>query len=187
MIEVHPASPDRIADLDALFATDGVVDRCWCMWFLMRVADFHEAGREGNRESFCELMEATDEPLGVIAYRDGEAVGWCAVGPRARYERAVKTPTLKGRDPTEDDDVWLAPCFYIREDARGEGVANAMLERAVEIAAHHGAKAIEGFPDATSKKNERGARGNEPMFTDCGFSPVRRPSNARVIMRRELG
>ena len=55
------------------------------------------------------------DPVGLIAYDDGAPVGWCAVGPRARYERAVNTPTLKGRDPAEDASVWLVPCFFVRE------------------------------------------------------------------------
>lgn len=116
------------------------------------------------------------------------AVGWCAVGPRRRYARAVRTPTFKGRDPNEDDAVWLVPCFFVHRDARRAGVSRALLEAAIRLAQEHGATAIEGFPYAGSKRRSGGDLqvGFEPLFASCSFSVARRPSGNRVVMRREL-
>lgn len=189
MVTTHPFDPSRSGDLDRLFATDPVVDRCWCMWFITRVADFHEAGRAGNRSAFLQLAEQDPDPLGLIAYRGTEAVGWCAIGPRRRYERILRAPTLKERDRTEDDTVWFVPCFFIRPDARREGVAAALLRGAVELARTSGAPAIEGFPLAGTKARSGGSdfmTGVEPLFASMGFTPTHRPSNNRVIMRLSL-
>ena len=186
-LRVEPVGAEHDEDLQRLFGSDPMVDACWCQWYITRVVDFHEQGREGNRRSFLALQTESPEPLGLIAYRDGEPAGWCAVGPRSRYVRALKTPTLRGRDTAEDDDVWLVTCLFVRDGHRRSGVAPALLDGAVELARDRGATAIEGFPDARGKRTEHGARGKEATFEACGFTVVRRPSPARAVMRLELG
>lgn len=126
MVTVEPLDTGRLADLDELFACDESVNRCWCMWFIIRVKDYQAAGRDGNRAAFVELVEQGPSPMGLIAYDDGTPVGWCAAGPRSRYERAVKTPTLADRDPAEHESVWLVPCFFIRPGRRQQGVAGGI-------------------------------------------------------------
>ena len=188
-IEIAEVTPDRLPDLEILFGSDAVADRCWCMWFIIRVKDFHDAGRAGNRAAFIDLIGSEPEPMGLIAYDEGQPVGWCAAGPRDRYERMLKAPTLRGRDPAEDSSVWLVPCFFIRAEARGRGVASALLEGAVDLARWRGAPAIEGFPLSGDARRSGGDLqvGVEPLFAACGFEAVRRPSDNRVMMRRELG
>jgi GNAT superfamily N-acetyltransferase len=185
---IETVRPELIADLEQLFGTDRVVDDCWCMWWLIRVADYHRAGHEGNRAALCELIEDPDSaPVGVIGYEGDRPVGWCAVGPRRRYARLIKTPTLRGRDPDEDDDVWFMPCFFVRSDARGRGLTHALVAGAVAVAREHGARAIEAFPYADDKRrSSRAAMGVQRQFEAAGFAVIRRPSDARVIMRLDL-
>lgn len=185
-MRVHPLTEKRLPDLERLLASDGIADNCWCMWFMKRVADFHADGRERNRDEFIAMSRRSPEPLGVIAYAGNEPVGWCAAGPRARYTRAITTPTMKGSDRSEDESVWLVPCLFTRSAERIPGVARALLDGAVELARRQGANAIEGFPDAGGKRSDRGARGDERLFEAYGFEAVRRPSPVRVIMRKKL-
>ena len=186
---VRPLDAALLPALGALFDGDGTTRGCWCMWFIVPVREYHAAGRDGNRAAFLDRMDRSPEPFGLVALRDGEAVGWCAAGPRERYVRAIRTPTFSGRDPAEDGSVWMVPCFFVRRDARGRGVALALLEAAVSAARAHGAPAIEGFPFAGPARRSGGDTqvGVEPLFASCGFAPVRRPSGNRVVMRLELG
>ena len=188
-IDVVPIDAARLDDFDALQRTQSDSSGCWCMWFISRVADYHARGAEGNRAEFLALLDAGDTPMGLLAYDGDEAVGWCAVGPRSRYERAVKVPTMKGRDPFEDDEVWFVPCFLVHPEARRRGVATGLLEAAVALAEQHGAKAIEGFPlsgDRPRSKTADSMTGTESLFVACGFDPIRRPSDNRVITRLDL-
>jgi GNAT superfamily N-acetyltransferase len=188
-LTIQPLTTERLPDLEQLFASDPVADRCWCMWFIIPVNEYHAAGGEGNRASFCRLSAASDIPLGLLAYQDGIPVGWCAVGPRSRYVRALKTPTYRGGEPGDDEDVWLAPCFFIRKEARGKKIAGALLEAAVRLAEENGAAAVEGFPLQGTGSASSGDRqvGTEALFSACGFERVRTPSSKRVVMRRKLG
>jgi GNAT superfamily N-acetyltransferase len=186
---VHPLTADRLADLDALFGTNKTTAGCRCMWFLVPSKQCSEGWGEVNRAAFADITRAEPAPTGLLAYRDGEPVGWVAAGPRSRYSRALRSPILKARDADEDDSVWLVPCFFVRRDARRSGVTRELLEAAVALARSHKAAAIEGFPLAGDQRRStmEAFLGVEPLFESCGFTVVSRPSASRVVMRRELG
>jgi GNAT superfamily N-acetyltransferase len=159
------------------------------MWFIIPVKDYHTAGGEGNRASFKALAEDSGLPMGLLAYENaGEPVGWCAVGPRSRYVRALKTPTYRGGEPEDNSVTWLVPCLFTRKDMRGSGITRALLQAAVEFARQNGATALEGFPFSGSARRSSGdvQVGFESLFSSCGFHVVRTPSPSRVVMRREL-
>jgi GNAT superfamily N-acetyltransferase len=191
-IEIRPATPDRLADLANLFGASKTTSGCYCMWFILPAKQCQAGWRDGNRQAFesmaHELAGTTPEPVGLLAYRGDEAVGWCAAGPRSRYQRALRSPILKARDADEDPLVWLVPCFFVRRDARKQGVTRALLESAVELARQRGAAAVEGFPLAGDARRSAAEAflGVEPLFASCGFQAVARPSTGRVVMRRDL-
>jgi GNAT superfamily N-acetyltransferase len=186
--EIQPLTPELIPDALTLFGTSTGTARCFCMWFIIPVKQYHAGGPDRNRELFCGLVTDSTLPAGLLAYRSGEPVGWCAVGPRSRYARAIETPSFKGRDPSEDEAVWLVPCFYVRKDARRSGVSRALLQAAVDVAKEHGATAIEGFPFARGMRpSPESMVGGETAFAACGFRVDRRPTATRVVTRLDLG
>ena len=188
MITVEPLNESHLGDLAILFASDAATDRCWCMWFLRPVKEFHAVGHDGNRSSFMALVLSSPTPMGVVAYNDGDAIGWAATGPRNRYTRAIATPTMKQRTG-DDDTTWLVPCFFVHAEYRSGGVAQALLEAATSMAASAGAAAIEGFPLAGPRRRAGGSdlmAGVEPLFVSGGFVVDHRPTDNRVVMRRVL-
>jgi hypothetical protein len=189
VVEIKIAKKDLITDIETIFGSNSSIDECSCMWFILSVKYYHEGGRVQNRLKFRELIQTEKHPIGLLAYVDNIPVGWCAVGPRSRYVRAIRTPTYKGRKPSEDDHVWLIPCIFLQEIASGTQVTHALLERAVALAQAHGATAIEGFPHTGAKRRHSGDTqvGLESWFESCGFIVASRPSDNRIIMRRELG
>jgi GNAT superfamily N-acetyltransferase len=188
-LDIQPVTGDRLDDLADLFETNGTTRGCWCMYFIASRAEFGAGWRGGNRERFDELAVSADPPMGLLAYLDGVPVGWCALGPRSRYPRAIgpRARILKDRDRAEDDDVWLVPCFFVRVGARRLGITRALLAAAVDLARQSGATAIEGFPrsDDTDASPED-YLGREAVFAACGFECVARPTPRRAVMRRDV-
>jgi GNAT superfamily N-acetyltransferase len=189
-VDVRPLTPDRLPDLADLFATAPTTRGCWCMWYIDSNAGVRAGWHNGgNRRRFEALAQTAGPPLGVLAYEDSTAVGWLATGPRSRYPRAIgpRTKILSDRNPDEDDDVWLLPCFFVRVGYRRRGVTAALLAAAVDEASSRGAKAVEGFPIATSyEKSQDDYVGKQRRFEACGFECVAQPSARRVVMRRDL-
>ena len=187
MLDIKPLTLETLPELKQLFCSDRSTESCWCMWFIIRVKDFHDGGAPANEAWFKSLAESSTHPLGLIAVQDRQPVGWIAVGPRSRYARAVHTPTMKSIDHSDNDDVWLAPCFFVHPNKRRDGIARALLESAVDLARRSGATAIEGFPTAGSKMRSADRQvGTERLFKTCHFRAVDRPSSNRVLMRLEL-
>ncbi len=190
-VDVRPLTPDRLDDLADLFGSNATTRGCWCMWFVGTSKEV-EAGWHGggNRRAFEALAREADPPMGLLAYDGDLAVGWLATGPRSRYPRTIgpRTRILRDRDPSEDDDVWLLPCFFVRVGHRRAGVTAALLAAAVGQAGEHGAAAVEGFPVADGvPRSQDDYLGRQRRFADCGFTCVAEPSPRRVVMRRQLG
>ena len=189
-MEVHPATPDRLADLAELFETGPATRGCWCMWFIDPPKEVRAGWNNGgNRAAFEAMTQNADPPLGLIAYEGDVPVGWLATGPRSRYPNAIgrRAKILKDRDAEEDDDVWLLPCFFVRVGYRRSGVTTALVEAAVAHAQSAGAKAVEGFPIADDyPKSQDDYVGKQRRFAECGFECVANPSPRRVVMRRDL-
>jgi GNAT superfamily N-acetyltransferase len=126
-----------------------------------------------------------DRPPGLLAYLDGEPVGWCSLGRRDEFSRLNRSPKLKAVD---DLPVWSIVCVYIDRRQRRSGVARALLDAAVEHARAAGARLVEGYPiDPAGGRVHTGSAwtGLLPMFSDAGFEEVERRAG-RPIVRRAL-
>jgi GNAT superfamily N-acetyltransferase len=189
-VEIHAVTADRLADVADLFGSNGTTRGCWCMYFIASRQDFGAGYRGGNREAFERIVADSPVPFGLLAYREGRPVGWCAAGPRSRYPRVIgpRAKILAKRDPAEDDDVWLVPCFFVRVGERGQGIVSALLDAAVGLAREYGATAVEGFPrSAGQPPSPDDFVGREETFAGCGFRSVDTPTPRRTVMRRSLG
>jgi GNAT superfamily N-acetyltransferase len=186
-MEIHPLAPERCGDAASLFDSNATTRGCWCMWFLLPAREAQAGWGAINRARFENLAMEGSPPGGLLAYQDGMPVGWCAMGPRSRYPRASRSRLMTRRDPAEDGEVWLVPCFFVRTGWRRAGITEHLLKAVIEHAGKHGAKAVEGFPLAGAGPHTSDRYlGTEPLFTACGFAAIARPSPRRVIMRREL-
>ena len=189
-VDVRPLTPERLPDLAGLFATTAMTNRCQCTYFLLGANDRRQIWRQGGlRACFEEFARVAPAPVGVLAYRAGDAVGWCAAAPRADYPVLLRSPLYRERNADDDASVWFASCFYVHRSARHQGVTRRLLEAAVSVAAAAGATAMEGLPRADGDRVAAVDRyvGSESVFAASGFDVVRRPTPRRALMRRELG
>jgi GNAT superfamily N-acetyltransferase len=188
---VEPLTRERFADLAALFEEGGDPKWCWCVHFRFRGRDWSNSTAKQNRAALVVLTERDLAP-GLVAYRDGRAVGWVSMAPREDYERLVYSKVLA---PVDDTPVWSIVCFVVSRKVRGQGIAAVMLDAAVEYARDHGATTLEAYPVDTSAGRVPAAnayQGTLRMFERAGFTVVeRRQWNAttpvRPIVRRSLG
>ena len=186
-MEVHPVTPDRWPDVVDLFTRKGprggtpVTDGCWCQFWLLRGKEADEAwGPKGRRRLETEVKDG-DEP-GLLAYIDGVPVGWCRIGPRAKFERLAHSATLR---PVDDQPVWSVVCFYVHPDAKRLGVGGALLAGAERLAAARGGRIVEAYPVGLKQINLDAYTGYLPMFSAAGYELVR-PSGRRTLVRKKI-
>jgi GNAT superfamily N-acetyltransferase len=184
-VVVRPATPSRWKDLNTLFGPNGAYGNCWCMWWRMGSKDFDRAAPARKRGALRSLVRERRTP-GLLAYVDGTPVGWVSVAPREEFARLERSPTLKRVD---DQPVWSIVCFYIDRRHRGEGVARALLEAALDRARRGGARLVEGYPVDPGVRDYPAAEaytGVVTMFRSAGFREVARRGK-RPIMRKAVG
>ena len=191
-IRVVPANQVSWEDLQTVFGTRGQASRCQCQRYKLRPRESFASSPAEERAH--RLRQQTDcghresgTTSGLVAYRGGEPVGWCAVEPRTAYAglvRNYRVPWAGRREDKTDDSVWAVTCFVTRAGFRKRGVSKALARAAVDFARERGARAIEGYPMTTKNViSEELHVGTEGVFADAGFGEVSRPTLRRVVMR----
>ncbi len=187
-IEVRPATVfDDVATLVGPKKPTSNV--CFCLSY--RIGNKENIALRGQQRAdrVRELCHQ-DPPPGVIAYQDGEPVGWAALHPRrdTSFARNRLIPHI------DDLDVWSLWCFRVRPGFRKQGVSHALIEGAVTYARERGAPAIEGYPvdNGGEKVNLTMAYvGTRALFERAGFTKAADTGSVldgfpRVLMRLDL-
>lgn len=189
---VVPANEVRCEDLQAIFGTRGSASGCQCQRYKLQPREsftsfpVEERAHRLREQTDCGHPEG-DATSGLVAYLDGEPVGWCAVEPRTAFTglvRVFRVPWEGRAEDKTDDSVWAVTCIFTRPGFRRRGVSRALVRAAVDFARDRGARAIEGYPmttkDAMLEELHVGTAG---VFAEAGFTEVSRPSSRRVVMR----
>ena len=89
------------------------------------------SGRTGCARRPTAATRTADATSGMVAYLDGEPVGWVAVEPRAGYRRlrGSSVPWAGRTEDPDDPDVWAIVCFAIRPGFRGQGLTRPLARR----------------------------------------------------------
>jgi len=191
-LEIVPLTSDRWDDVAALFGEGGDPKSCSCMYWRIRSKDWSFANVRETREGFHRLVdEARDPAPGLLAYRDGRAVGWVSVAPRDDYERLTNS---RVRPKIDDLPVWSVVCFVISKSERGQGLTSLLLDAATAYAVDHGAPGLEAYPVDPGEGRVPAALGYTGLlstFTAAGFRVVQEIDSPqskvrRVIVRRVL-
>ena len=120
-LNIRPANEASWDDLQKVLSSTAPAN-CQCQRYKMRPKECFvsfPAEERADRlriqtDPGCTDAEAT---TGLVAYLDGEPVGWCAVEPRTAYIGMVRGGRVawhgRSQDRT-DDGVWAVTCFVTR-------------------------------------------------------------------------
>ena len=195
-LTIVPANEASWEDIQAVLGTRGDPSRCQCQRYKMQPKESWAS--VGSEELAFRLRTQTDcdhpesgATSGLVAYLDGEPVGWCAVEPRTAYPRLLlKTlvPWAGRAEDKTDDGVWAVTCFVTRSGFRRRGISSALARAAVDFARQRGARALEGYPMITQPGQAIALPGelhvgSRSVFAAAGFAEVSHPTLRRVVMR----
>jgi len=182
--QIHPVTPARWRDLEKLFGPRGAYFNCWCMFWRLRRRDFRALTPEKRKGALRKWVRSGAEP-GLIAYRQGKPVAWCALAPRSEYAALAASPTLK--PVGEIPGVWSITCYFVAKEHRRTGLMSALLDAAARQARRKGARLLEGYPVvAESLQGCAGYTGLVPAYKKAGFRIVARPSRSTRVMHKAL-
>lgn len=188
-IEVRPATVfDDVKTVLGPQRPDANV--CWCLSYRLTSSKENRELVGPARGERVRLLVQESPPPGVLAYDDGEVVGWAAVHPRAdtSFARNRKIPHV------DNLDVWSVWCIRVRPGHRKTGISHHLLAGAVAFARQNGAVAVEGYPvdNNTARVDTTMAYvGTKDLFEKAGFQQVVATDSVlagfpRVLMRLDL-
>ena len=194
-VTVLPANRASCEDLQAVFGSRGSAAICQCQRYKLAPREAfmsfpaEERARRLNEQTNCGQPNAATTS-GLVAYLDGEPVGWCAVEPRPAYQGLLRVYRVPWEGRTEDkseNSVWAVTCVFTRAGFRRRGIGYALARAAGEFARERGARALEAYPMLTKPGDDitwgELHMGTQSMFAAAGFSEVAHPTPRRMVMR----
>jgi GNAT superfamily N-acetyltransferase len=194
-ITVVPANRAACDDLQTVFGSRGPAAICQCQRYKLAPREAFKSFPPEERtlrlraQTNCGLPDATSTS-GLVAYLEGEPVGWCAVEPRPAYQgllRVYRVPWEGRAEDKNDESVWAVTCVFARAGFRRRGVSYALARGAVDFAREGGAEALEAYPMLTQRGEEitwgELHMGTRSIFAAAGFTEVGHPTPRRVVMR----
>lgn len=188
---VVPANRATWEDVSTVVGTRGEASRCQCQRYKLQARESfasssaEERGHRLRRQADCGSPDP-GTTSGLVAYLDGEPVGWCAVQPRTAYPGLMRNrvPWSGRAEDRTDGSVWAVTCLLTRAGFRRRGVSRALARAAVDFAREHGARALEAYPITTKNAiAEELHVGTLSVFADAGLVEVNRPTPRRAVMR----
>lgn len=193
-VDILPANEAEWQDLQAVFGTRGAAARCQCQRYKLLpresfgVQPVEERASRLREQTHCGNVTAT-ETSGLVAYVDGEPVGWCAVAPRPEFPGLRHSPVpWAGRDEDRgDSSVWAITCVLARAHFRRQGIVKALIREAVRFAHSRGAASLEAYPMTTGAAvSEELHVGTLGSYLEAGFSEISRPTQRRAVVRIDV-
>ena len=180
-LEIRRFNPGLEADFQRLM--DGDEGCSWCRrvaWWVPSWEGFSDRSAADNRQ-LREKLLAHGEYDGYLAFRDGECVGWCQVGPRDRLPKLAQEHELP-----PDPDSFAITCFYVPKGERRRGVSRALLRGVLVDLDARSVKRVEAFPrsEGALASGELWT-GPRSLFAQNGFYK-QGTSGRRILMVREL-
>jgi GNAT superfamily N-acetyltransferase len=188
--QILPLTPERWPLFEDLFGKQGACYGCWCTHFRLRPAVRRENDRQRNKDFIRARIEAGPPP-GLLALKNGQAMGWMQIGPRAdipEWNNAGRVSAPLEPGDAADPTVWAISCFFVRTTARGQGLSHRLVAAGIDFAADSGARWLEACPIDQSRDSRSIGLfvGSTRVFERAGFSAVAVRKTGRPLMRIEL-
>ncbi len=162
---------------------NGIFGGCWCIGY------HPECGQKGisHRAVKEDRVRTGRAHAALVVDEEGLAQGWCQYGspeelPGIKHKREY----AKDAPPLPD---WRITCFYVDTKHRGNGVARAALEGALDQIADLGGGLVEAIPEVTSGRTAHGRflfSATVELFEQYGFTRVRQVGKHAWIVSRTV-
>ena len=123
----------------------------------------------------------------ALVYDGKDCVGWCQFGSPEELPRIHNQRAYLATDPTLPD--WRITCFFSGKGHRGNGVASAALEGAIQQIRALGGGRVEGYPEDTAGRKASPAflfNGALSTFERLGFKRSRPIGKHKWVVTRTV-
>jgi GNAT superfamily N-acetyltransferase len=180
--ELDASAWDAFAEL--VEANNGIFGGCWCIGY------HPECGQKGisHRAVKEDRVRTGRAHAALVIDENGVAQGWCQYGspqelPNIKHKRQYDLSP----PPLPD---WRITCFYVDRKHRGQGIARAALEGALDQIAKLGGGRVEAITEVTAGREAQGRflfSATVELFDQYGFTRGRQVGKHAWIMSKTVG
>jgi GNAT superfamily N-acetyltransferase len=163
---------------------NGIFGGCWCMGYH---AGDSRTDAAHNRASKERRVREGHAHAALVFDENGTAQGWC------QYGSPEELPGIKHRREYEKDAPpppdWRITCFFVDKKHRGQGIARAALEGALDQIAQLGGGLVEAISEVTAGRQAQGRflfSATAELFEENGFTRVRQVGKHAWIMSKTI-
>jgi GNAT superfamily N-acetyltransferase len=156
---------------DLVERNNGIFGGCWCMAYHPEPSRTSAAHNRAAKERRVNQGRAH---AALVLDEDGFAQGWC------QYGSPEELPGIKhGREYDKEPPPpprWRITCFFVDKKHRGQGIARAALDGALDQIAHLGGGRVEAISEVTAGREAQGRflfSATVELFEQSGFARVR--------------
>ncbi|WP_449394241.1 GNAT family N-acetyltransferase [Devosia riboflavina] len=171
-----PVTDKTVGDFEKLFSAKGSPNYCWCMAWRATPDEIKNSSRPLRKKQMLGRI-ADGVQVGLLAYEEGEPIGWISLAPKENFRK------LGGVE--EGDGVWSLTCMFVPRARRGEGLANDFIKGAATYVKKQGGKLLEAYPVDPDSPSYR-YMGFVPAFERAGFAETGREGKRRHVMQLSL-
>ncbi|MEO8060759.1 MAG: GNAT family N-acetyltransferase [Burkholderiales bacterium] len=185
-LTIHRLAPNLRDDFLRFFEGSAFADNpkwksCYCQFLYVDHSKVTWSARTSheNRASACERISC-NRMQGLLAYVEGQVVGWCNAAPRSLLDSFVDEP-----DP-DTDHLGQITCFVVARSHRRTGVARGLLEAACDMLREQGLALAEANPSRVASTDAENHFGPLSLYLSAGFTVVREREDGLSVVRRRL-
>jgi GNAT superfamily N-acetyltransferase len=158
---------------------------CFCFFYHFAGDGDAWQARTGDQNRAAKAARiATGRAHGVLAYREGDVVGWVHAAPRSDLDAFTQW------GEPEDARQGLIVCYVVHPEHRGSGVATALLAEATAMLRDLGLDYVDALPLKELKPKEGLPdsaliyHGPRSMYEAAGFTVVEEPPDSPFVRMR---
>lgn len=165
----------------AAFADNPKWKSCYCQFMYVdhSKVDWDTRTAEENRVSACDRI-ACNRMHGLLAFRNGQVVGWCNAAPRVLLEGFSDEPL------PDREHIGQITCFVVAREHLRTGVARALLDRACAMLREQGLRIAQANPRRDATSDAENHFGPLSLYLSAGFSVFQERDDGLVVVRRSL-
>jgi GNAT superfamily N-acetyltransferase len=162
---------------------NGIFGGCWCIGYHL------QPGEKGTDYRAAKQARVRDgrAHAALVFDADGAAQGWCQYGSPAELPNIKHRRAYDKDAPSRPD--WRITCFYVDKKHRGQGIARAALEGAIDQIAQAGGGLTEAISEVTAGRQAQGRflfSATAELFEQYGFTRNRQVGKHAWIMTRDI-
>jgi GNAT superfamily N-acetyltransferase len=180
---LEPATWEAFAEL--VERNNGVFGGCWCMGGYPEGLSRTDPGK--NRANKHRRVQDGRAHAVLVFDEQGRAQGWCQYGDPEELVRVKHRRAYEQEPPPRPD--WRIQCFYVDPRHRGQGIARAALEGALQQIAGLGGGLVEAVSEVTSGRQAPGRflfSATVELFEQYGFSRGRQLGKHAYLVSRHI-